>query len=362
MIERTAMRKTRNNRIKYCLITIGVLGITAGVALLLQHFSPTDTHVPLLFVLAVLFVSRFTEGYGYGIAASMAAVIGVNYVFTYPYFEINFTLTGYPLTFVAMLAVSVSVSTLTTKTKQQEQIRLEAEKEKMRGNLLRAVSHDIRTPLTSIVGSACGILDNQKVLSEEKVLELVADIRDEAQWLIRIVENLLSVTRINGENARINTDDEVVEEIVGSAVMKFQKRFSGIKVEVVMPREFLMVPMDGILIEQVIVNLLENSALHGKTVSLIRVIVERERGKLIIAVEDDGEGIQESVLPVMFEGTLTSREGEEYDSGRNMGIGLSVCMSIVKAHKGDMTAENRSAGGARVAFWLPMEDEKHDGY
>ncbi len=356
------MKRIQKKWVKNSLITVGVLGITTIFALLLQQFSPTDTHVPLLFVLAVLFVSRYTEGYGYGIAASMAAVIGVNYVFTYPYFEINFTLTGYPLTFVAMLAVSVSVSTLTTQTKQQEQIRLEAEKEKMRGNLLRAVSHDIRTPLTSIVGSASGILDNQKVLSPEKVLKLVEDIRDEAQWLIRIVENLLSVTRINGENARIHTEDEVVEEIVGSAVMKFQKRFPGIQVEAVLPKEFLMVPMDGILIEQVIVNLLENSALHGKTVSLIRIVAKRKPGRLSVAVEDDGEGIKESVLPVMFEGTLISREGEEYDSRRNMGIGLSVCMSIVKAHKGDMRAENRETGGARVAFWLPMEEEKENGY
>ena len=126
------------------LITVCVLGIAAVIALFLQQFVTTDTHVPLLFVLAVLCVSRFTDGYVYGIVASMAAVIGVNYVFTYPYFAINFTLTGYPLTFVTMLAVSVSVSALTTQTRQQEQIRLEAEKEKMRGNLLRAVSHDIR--------------------------------------------------------------------------------------------------------------------------------------------------------------------------------------------------------------------------
>lgn len=336
---------------------MGILGVASIVAFLLQRFVSTDTHVPLLFVLAVLFVSRFTEGYAYGIASSMVAVVGVNYVFTYPYFEINFTLTGYPLTFVAMLAVSISVGTLTTQIKQQEQIRLEAEKEKMRGNLLRAVSHDIRTPLTSIVGSASGILDNEQVLSRDRMLELVRDIRDEAQWLIRIVENLLSVTRINGENAQIHTDDEIVEEIVGSAVLKFRKRFPEMHVDVVMPEEFLMVPMDGILIEQVIVNLLENSALHGKMTKNIQIVVKKEQNKIEIAVEDDGEGIREQILPVMFEGNLQSMEGEEYDAKRNMGIGLSVCMSIVKAHKGDMSAENRRMGGARVSFWLPMEEE-----
>lgn len=142
------------------------------------------------------------------------------------------------------------------------------------------------------MGSASGILENQKVLTQEREMELVQDIKDEAQWLIRIVENLLSVTRINGENARINTEDEVVEEI---------------------------------------------------------------------AVEDDGQGIKESVLPVMFEGKISSDE-EESDSKRNMGIGLSVCHSIVKAHKGGMHAENRAESGARISFWLPMNEEDTDGY
>ena len=124
------------------------------------------------------------------------------------------------------------------------------------------ISHDIRTPLTSIVGSASGILENQKVLTQEREMELVQDIKDEAQWLIRIVENLLSVTRINGENARINTEDEVVEEIISSAVIKFSKRFPEASVEVKMPEEFLMVAMDGVLIEQVLVNLLQNANTH----------------------------------------------------------------------------------------------------
>ena len=337
-------------------IAFGILGIATAFCFLVQRISESDTHVPLLFVLAVLFVSRFTDGYVYGIVASIIAVFGVNYVFTFPYFKLNFAITGYPLTFVAMLAVACSVSALTTQIKKQEQMRLEVEREKMRANLMRAVSHDIRTPLTSIMGSASGIIENHKVLSEEKQLELLYDIREEAQWLIRIVENLLSVTRMSGENTKLNTEEEVAEEIISSAVMKFCKRFPDEKVEVKMPEEMLLVPMDGVLIEQVLVNLLENSVLHGKTVSLIQIIVTHEPGKMIVSVEDDGQGIKESVLPVMFEGKLSSEDGEEYDSKRNMGIGLSVCKSIVSAHKGGMKAENRKEGGARVMFWLPMEE------
>ncbi len=353
-------RKKRDNVIKNTMITLGILTAAALTAFLLQHFVSTDTHVPLLFVLAVLFISRFTDGYIYGIAASAAAIICVNYVFTYPYFEINFTLTGYPLTFVAMLAVSLSVSTLTTQIKQQEHIRLEVEKEKMRGNLLRAVSHDIRTPLTSIVGSASGILDNESVLPREHMLELVKDIREEAQWLIRIVENLLSVTRINGEKCADSYGGRDRGGNRGQRGAEISEAFSG-----------------G-----------EGGGSHAGSISHGSHGRDTDRtgaressgkfssarkdhrsdqdhrgklpGRLLVAVEDDGEGIRESVLPVIFEGGLHSGEGEECDSGRNMGIGLSVCMSIVRAHKGDMEAENRKEGGARVSFWLSMEEK--DGY
>lgn len=185
--------------IKNSLITAGILGAATGFCFLIQEAAESDTHVPLLFVLAVLFISRFTDGYIYGIVASMIAVVGVNYVFTYPYFAIDFTITGYPVTFIAMLAVACSVSALTTQIKKQEQIRLEAEKEKMRGNLLRAVSHDIRTPLTSIMGAASVVLENYGELSDEKRMDFLKDIREESQWLIQIVENLLSITRI-GDN------------------------------------------------------------------------------------------------------------------------------------------------------------------
>lgn len=341
-----------------CLIMAAILGVASGVCFLLQKVVSTDTHVPLIFVLAVLFISRLTSGYLYGIAASVLAVVGVNYVFTQPYFKLDFTLTGYPLTFLAMLAVAISVSALTTQIKQQEQMKLEIEKEKMRGNLLRAVSHDIRTPLTSIVGSASAVIENDQILSDEKKLELTKDIKDEAQWLIRIVENLLSVTRINGDSANITTNLEAVEEIAGSAVQKFRKRFPDVKVEVNIPEEVLLVPMDAILIEQVIVNLLENSVLHGKTTGMIEINIIRQEREVLFIVEDDGQGIPDDILPVMFEGVLHTNESEELDSRRNMGIGLSVCMSIVKAHHGNMRAENKAGGGARIIFSLPMQEEQ----
>lgn len=342
------------------LITLTILAAATVICFFLQQSVGTEAHAPLLFVLAVLFISRFTDGYGYGIFSAMAAVIAVNYIFTYPYFAFNFTITGYPLTFLVMLAVALSVSALTTQIKNQEKLRLESEKEKMRANLLRAVSHDIRTPLTSIAGSASVILENQDALSQDKVMELVANIKEEAQWLVRMVENLLSITRMNAENAKIDKQEELAEEVISAAVSKFKKRFPGIETEVYVPDEILLVPMDATLIEQVLVNLLENSVIHGRTTSRIRIQVSKQEEMAVFSVEDNGGGIEESVLPVIFDGNLVAR-GESSDNKRNMGIGLSVCKSIINAHRGNMRAENREEGGARMIFTLPMEMEEQHG-
>lgn len=344
-----------NKVIKNSLITLGILGLATMFCFFVQGFSESDNHVPLIFVLAVVLVSRFTEGYAYGVLASMIAVVGVNYVFTYPYFEINFSLTGYPLTFMAMLAVAAIVSALTTQIKEKEQIRLEVEREKMRGNLLRAVSHDIRTPLTSIVGAASLLLDNEEEISREQKVEFVKDIRSEAQWLIRIVENLLSITRIEDSSgsAKIDKVEEMIEEIIGSAVLKFKKRFPEVEILVKLPEELVLVSIDGILIEQVLVNLLENAVLHGKTTTRIVISVEENDDQVMVSVEDNGQGIRDELMSHIFSGKLQSESEKVSDSKRNMGIGLSVCLTIIKAHKGNMKAENIENSGARFTFWLP---------
>ena len=129
------------------------------VSALLLIADPTGGFVSMIFVLMVVLVARLTDGYVYGVTASFIGVICVNFVFTYPYLAFNFTMTGYPVTFLTMLSVSLIVSTLTSQIKQQEQLRMETERETMRANLLRAVSHDLRTPLTSIAGSTSAILE-----------------------------------------------------------------------------------------------------------------------------------------------------------------------------------------------------------
>lgn len=338
------------------IFTVSMLGIATLFCLVLEGLTLPEsrTHVPLVYVLAVLLISRFTDGYFYGVFAAVAAVICVNYIFTYPYFAVDFTIAGYPITFMVMLAVAIITSALMTQIKRQEQIRHEIEKEKMKANLLRAVSHDIRTPLTSIAGSATGIIENKDSLSKEQEIELLNNIQEDAQWLVRIVENLLSITRMNSDSANLKTQEELAEDVVGGAILKFHKRFPEIHVQANLPEDVILIPMDAILIEQVLLNLMENAVIHGKNTNEITVNVKADIKEAVFTVEDDGEGIKENILPVIFDGSIGGQDESESDKKRNMGIGLSVCRSIVKAHKGTMKAQNREEGGARMTFTLPL--------
>ena len=247
------------------LIYVAAMAVASALCWMLGHMTNSDTHVPMIFVLAVLVVALCTDGYFYGLLAAGSSVLGVNYAFTYPYLKLDFSIYGYPLTFMTMLAVGFAVSTLTTRLKAQEKLRAESEREKMRANLLRAVSHDLRTPLTAISGSIATVLeDGGEALTREQQRELLLDAKQDADWLCRMVENLLSITRISGaEISRINKQEEIVEEVLSEAVMSFRKRYSDVCVSVSVPEEMLLLPMDAMLIEQVIFDLMDNARTHG---------------------------------------------------------------------------------------------------
>ena len=339
-------------------LTLLLLGAASGVCLLMMNsIGNSDSAVPLVFVLAVLVIARLTDGYVYSFVASIISVIGVNFAFTYPYFEVDFTITGYPLTFLTMLAVSLVVGMLTEQVKRQGRIEAEAEKQRMQANLLRAVSHDLRTPLTTIIGSTNAVLENYDAFSDDVKRDLIGHVRDDAQWLVRLVENILSITRIKEGVVQITKESEAAEEIAAEAVAKFRKRFGGMLVRVSVPDELLMVPMDATLIEQVLINLMENVVLHAQTATEIVLRIRRQGELAEFAVEDNGAGIDPKVLPLLFEEMFPHAQELRGDGRRNLGIGLSVCMSIVRAHGGTMSAGNLPSGGARVAFTLPMGEE-----
>ena len=336
----------------FALIFAAALLLSAALSRL---FDDNNQFSIPVFILAVSLIARGTRGYVWGVAASVLGVLCVNVIFTYPYWEFDMTLTGYPLTFTAMLLVSLIISTLTSRIKQQEQLRLAVEMERMRANLLRSVSHDLRTPLTSIIGSSSVLMEDEE-LSPEQRRELLAEINKDARWLARVTENILSITRFSGDEVRLRVEDEVIEEIVASAIVKFRRNHPEIAVQVARPDEILLAPMDATLIEQMLLNLFDNAAAHGGHVQNIRVSIARDGGAARVTVADDGAGISRDALPALFDGVRFAQS----DDGRNMGIGLSVCRSIIHAHGGSISAENGADGGARFTFRLPLEKKESD--
>lgn len=332
-----------------------ILLVAFGMNLLMQWAFKTQTMTPLTFVLGVFLVSLSTRGYFWGIVASLISVLAVNYAFTYPYWEFDLISPECITSAVVMLVVAVMTGTLTTKLKQQEKMKAEAEKERMRGNLLRAVSHDLRTPLTSIYGACSAMIDNYDEISKEKKIKLLQDMSADAQWLVRMVENLLSVTHIDGEGVRLRKNDTVLEELIDTVLVKFRKHYPEQSVHVQIPNEFVSIPMDAMLIQQVLMNLLENAVFHAEGMNNLWLKVEIKGEKAVFCVEDDGCGIPPERMGNLFTGFPDSTALAD-NSRSGMGIGLGVCSAIVKAHGSEMIVQNRSGGGAEFHFSLDMED------
>lgn len=346
--------------LKDVLITGAILCVCFVLCLIIQHICADNTLIPAIFVLGVFLTSVITSGYIYGIIAALVSVLAVNFAFVFPFFVFTFTLPENIISTIILLVVTVITSSLTTKVKKQELIKAESDKERMRANLLRAVSHDLRTPLTTIYGSSSALLDNYDGFSDEQCKQMIAGIKEDSDWLSRMVENLLSVTRLDGANVDLIKTATVLDELIDSVLVKFAKRYPNQRIKVYIPDELVVIPMDALLIEQVIINILDNAVQHAVGMTRITLKVFTISGKAIFEIKDNGCGIDEDKLPDIFTGCYSGGTAPSDGRKTNAGIGLSVCASIIKAHGGDIRAENLEEGGCVFRFTLDMEDYEND--
>ena len=491
------------------LISLGMVAAATLLSYALRAFAIGDQNVIMVYLLAVLVVSRVTSGYAYGVLSSVLSVLAFNFFFTVPVFTFNAIQVGYPVTFLIMLLVALTTSALTVRIKRQmrlavererrtdvlyeinkrllatrgtenivaligdyivklfgrsmafytldpmegahptlieapedpaafleredeaavahwvfanqrragagtdtlmgagafympvisqgrvlavwgiscqkgpmdhalrlflrmiasqaamalerqrlsdEQrlVQVEAEREKMRGTLLRAISHDLRTPLAGILGASSALRENGEALDPGLREKLLDDIQEESQWLIRMVENLLSITRISESPSKVVKTPEAAEEVVAEAVSRIKRRFPEREVQVSVPDELLEVPMDGTLIVQVLMNLLENAIKYSPGGKPVEVRLSKDENFARFEVLDHGKGVPEEDLPWRVK-DRAAPESRSPDGARGMGIGLTICHTIVRAHGGELTAENRAEGGAAFRFALPIQ-------
>lgn len=343
--------------IKNTLITLSILCLCFLVCLILKYIFNNSALIYAIFVLGVYLVSVLTTGYIYGITSALLSVLAVNYAFDFPFFEFNFTIAENIVSAIILLIITMMTCGLTAKVKHQEALKAERDKERMRANLLRAVSHDLRTPLTTIYGSSSALLERYDDFSIDQCKEMLKGISEDSLWLYRMMENLLSITKLDGKHVKIIKTETVLDELVDSVLIKFAKRYPEQEIDVDIPENFVSIPMDALLIEQVLINILENAVQHAEGMTSLNFKVFTKSDKAIFEIRDNGCGIPETKIKDIFSGVYTGNTDISDGKKNNAGIGLSVCASIIRAHGGDIKSENIKSGGCIFRFTLNMEDK-----
>lgn len=483
-------------------ISLGIFIVATGLGWEFRKWGFTEPNIVVIYILAVLLIARFTEGYYYGIIASLISVLGFNYFFTAPYHTFNVYDPSYFVTFFIMAITSIITSTLTSKeklyakrweekeresrtlytltnqlsdaegsekiiqivlstiykllqlevgfiyfeskdkqifiqqqgerqihrtsseTKQLFQVmtnlrteyveqngyidfpirgnesllgvlridkkagteivhqknrmlhsilenagmaldrivarneridaRESAIRERYRANLLRAISHDLRTPLAGIMGTAEILMDITK--HEDRRYQMMWGIYEDADWLHSLVENILSLTRLQDGKMAVKKELEALEEVIGSAVSHIEKIYKGREIQVILPDEFKLVPMDARLIEQVITNLLDNAVKHTTIKGKIYITVQYAEASAIVSVVDEGEGISKKDENNIFQMFYTTQH-QSADAKKGIGLGLAICETVIKAHGGTIIGRNRQdRQGAEFIFKLPLKE------
>ena len=253
-------------------------------------------------------------------------------------------------TFASQMALALERARL---AEEAERAQVHAETERLRNSLLSSVSHDLRTPLASITGAASTLLENEARLDAATRRDLLEALHEEADRLNRLVQNLLEMTRLEAGALQPRTDWHSVEEVVGAALGRFGKSLTERSVTTRIPADLPLVPMDDVLIEQVLINLLDNALKYTPAGSPIEVTAEDIGGAVLIEVADRGPGLPPGEEGRIFEKFHRTEPGP---SVRGAGLGLAICRGIVRAHGGRIWAENRSGGGVAFRFTIPAKE------
>ena len=239
--------------------------------------------------------------------------------------------------------------------REKAEAALLAQKEQLRSNLLRSISHDLRTPLTSISGNVSNLLSNEDRFDEKTKVQLYSDIYDDTMWLINLVENILSVTRIDEGRLNIRLSTELLDEIVTESLQHISRQKSEHEILVKSPDEFLLVKVDASLIMQVMINLLNNAIKYTQKGSQIVITTKKQDRQAVVQIADNGPGISDEMKPFVFD-LFYSGAKSMADSRRSLGLGLSLCKSIVEAHGGTIVLSDNVPNGAVFTFTLPIEE------
>lgn len=291
---------------------------------------------------------------GPSVLSSFLGVLCFNFFFVPPRFTWNVEHSQYLVTFLVMLAVGLLISHLTVRVRSQAEAakrsEVAAETERLRSSLLSAVSHELKTPLTAIIGSA-GSLLRAPSAGGAHWRELLENIQEEAERLSRLVHNLIETTRLESGIVQLKKEPYPIEDVIGTALDRLEKRLSGREVKTDIPEDLPLVPVDPVLMELVFINLIENSVRHAPGAAAIEISAYEKSSAVEVSVADRGPGLGAEHIGHVFEKFYRASK-----SAGGAGLGLAICKAVVEAHGGTIRAENRSGGGAVFLLALPHKD------
>jgi K+-sensing histidine kinase KdpD len=305
----------------------------------------------VLFPLGVLVISA-RYGLGPAVFTAVAGVIAFDFLFIPPTMRFGVRDGRNAVSLLFMFIVTAVLSLMTEQLRRQaQQARRQAEVERLRNALLSALSHDLRSPLTTLVGA--GMALKEDALDSRERRELGSLVADEAMRLSRLVGNLLELTRLESGQVRVKRVPQAIDETIGTAICRLDQKLAGRRIFTEVPEEIPLALFDPVLIEQVLINLLENAVRYTPAGTPIDVVARYEGAHIVVEVSDRGPGVRVGDEERVFERLYRGGGQNQGDGG--VGLGLTICQAIVAAHEGRIWLENRPGGGAVVRFTLPAK-------
>jgi two-component system sensor histidine kinase KdpD len=350
----------------YLLMSLIVLACTGLAALMHGRFEPSN--LIMVYLLGVMWVA-VALGRGPAVVAAILSVAAFDFFFVPPHLTFAVADSQYLFTVFVMLAAAMLIGTLAARlraqvhaaralarervrlAKEAEAARLQGETERMRSALLSSVSHDLRTPLAVITGATSTLLEQEGVLDEEERRDLLRTAADEAGRLNRLVGNLLAMTRLEAGAVEVRREWHSLEDLIGAALHRLEPFADGRAFTVHVPDDLPLVPVDDVLIEQVLFNLAENALKHGGSPAPIAIGARHSGSDVEVSVADRGPGLPPGAGERLFEKFY---RGESARRSEGAGLGLAICRGIVEAHGGVIRAAEEPGGGARFTFTLPL--------
>lgn len=344
---------TKKVELAYAAVIVVTMACT-GICFILFPYLDAGNLI-MIYLLGVLVIALLGQA-GPSLFASVLCVLAYDYFFIHPYLSFAISDIQYVFSLIVMLLVAETISYLTIRLRRYNEAtrkaELAAEAESFRNSLLMSISHDLRTPLAAIMGSASSMLQPGDHIDKAMVQDLAENIYDQSERLTKLVHNVLQVIRLESGSVRIKKSYHQLEDIVGSAFNKLEMLLDSKPVAMKLPQPMPLIPLDHILIEQVLTNLIENAVKFTPKHSPIEIIVEINNKMATINVGDYGPGLNSNDAIKIFDKFYRGQKPET--SGSGIGLGLSICKSIVTVHGGTIWAQNRDEGGAIFSFTLPL--------